>query len=99
MDENMFTRNVLAVLTTLAIGSTPIGTKTATADPLPLPGTQAVSVRMMEALKARSYQGFLSDADAQLKAQLGRAQFEEICSRCTEPLPCGVRKVIAKIVA
>ena len=74
----MLTRKLLAALTALAIGSTSIGSKPATAEPLPLPGTQAVSVRMIEAVKAGSYEGFLVDAAAQLKAQLRRPQFEEL---------------------
>jgi len=41
----MLTRNLLAAFTALAIGSTPIGSKPATAEHLPLPGTQAVAVR------------------------------------------------------
>jgi hypothetical protein len=89
----MSTRNVLAGLTALAIGLALIGAIPATAGPVPLPGTQAVSVRMIEAVKARSYQDFLTDADAQLKSQVDRTQFEEICSRYAEPLLKGYRLV------
>ncbi len=87
----MTTRNALVALTVLAVASTPMEGRAATSDPAPLPGTPAVSVRMVEAVKARSYQDFLADADVQLKAQVGLVQFDELCSRYAEPLLKGYR--------
>lgn len=87
----MSKRNLLAVLIALAMAS--LAPRPASADPLPLPGTQAVSLRMIEAIKARSYDDFLADADAQLEAQLGRAQFDELCGLYAGPLRRGYRLV------
>jgi hypothetical protein len=46
---------------------------------------------MIEAVKAQSYEDFLSDADAQLKSNLSRQQFEGICGLYTAPLRKGYK--------
>ncbi len=87
----MTLHTVLATLTVLAMAPSPTTATAATSDPAPLPGTQAVSVGMVEAIRARSYQDFLANGDVQLRAQVGRPQFDDLCSRYAEPLGKGYR--------
>jgi hypothetical protein len=54
-------------------------------------GVERVLVKMIEAVKAQSYDDFLSDADAQLKSNLSRQQFEGLCGLYTAPLRKGYR--------
>jgi len=55
------------------------------------PGAERTLLRMIDAVKAQSYDDFLVDADAQLKAHFSRQQFEGICGLYTEPLRKGYR--------
>jgi hypothetical protein len=45
--------------------------------------------RLIEAVKAESYDAFLADADANMKKQLSRQQFEGLCGLYTKPLKKG----------
>jgi len=45
--------------------------------------------RLIEAVKAESYDAFLADADANMKKQLSRQQFEGLCGLYTKPLKQG----------
>jgi hypothetical protein len=44
---------------------------------------------LIEAVKAESYDAFLADADANMKKQLSRQQFEGLCGLYTKPLKQG----------
>ena len=44
---------------------------------------------MIDAVKAESYDAFLADADANMKKQLSRQQFEGLCGLYTKPLKKG----------
>lgn len=48
-------------------------------------------LNMIEAVKVQSYEDFLTDADAQLKSQFSRQQFEGICGLYAAPLRKGYR--------
>jgi hypothetical protein len=65
--------------------------KPALAAPVAPAGVERVLVRMIEAVKAQSYDDFLTDADAQLKSNLSRQQFEGLCGLYTAPLRKGYR--------
>jgi hypothetical protein len=54
----------------------------------PPPAEKALK-QMIEAVKAESYDAFLVDADANLKKQLSRQQFEGMCGLYTKPLKKG----------
>ena len=54
-------------------------------------GAERVLVKMIEAVKAQSYEDFLTDADPQLKSQFSRQQFEGMCGLYTAPLRKGYR--------
>jgi len=45
--------------------------------------------RLIEAVKAESYDAFLADADANMKKQLSRQQFEGLCGLYAKPLKKG----------
>jgi hypothetical protein len=45
--------------------------------------------KLIEAVKAESYEAFTADADANLKKQLCRQQFEGLCGLYTKPLKKG----------
>jgi hypothetical protein len=45
--------------------------------------------KLIEAVKAESYDAFLADADANMKKQLSRQQFEGMCGMYTKPLKKG----------
>lgn len=53
------------------------------------PEAQKLLLRMIDAVKAESYDAFLADADANLKKQLSRQQFEGLCGLYTKPLKKG----------
>ncbi len=53
------------------------------------PEAQKLLGRMIEAVKAESYEAFLADADANMKKQLSRQQFEGMCGMYTQPLRKG----------
>jgi hypothetical protein len=87
----MSTRNLLTVLSfgVLCLGL--LADKNAVAAPTAPAGTEAVLIRMIEAVKAQSYDDFLANADSQLKSQLSRQQFEGFCGLYTAPLRKGYR--------
>jgi hypothetical protein len=87
----MFLRNPLASLATVALCLALIGAKPALAAPSSPTGTEAVLVKMIEAVKAQSYDDFLTHANARLKSQLSRQQFEGICGLYTTPLRKGYK--------
>ncbi len=53
------------------------------------PEAEKLLLRMIEAVKAESYEAFLADGDANLKKQLSRQQFEGMCGLYTKPLKRG----------
>lgn len=53
------------------------------------PEAQKILMRMIEAVKAESYDAFLVDADANLKTHLSRQQFEGFCGLYTQQLKKG----------
>jgi|ERR1019366_836419 hypothetical protein len=53
------------------------------------PDAEKALVKMIEAVKAESYDAFLADADANLKAHLSRQQFEGMCGLYAKPLKKG----------
>ena len=55
------------------------------------PGVERVLGKMIEAVKAQSYEDFLAEADAQFKSLFSRQQFEGICGMYTAPLRKGYR--------
>jgi len=61
------------------------------AAPVAPAGAERVLVKMIEAVKAQSYDDFLTDADDHLKSNLSRQQFEGICGLYTAPLRKGYR--------
>jgi hypothetical protein len=52
-------------------------------------GPEKTLLKMIEAVKAESYDAFLVDADASLKKQFSRQQFEGMCGLYTKPLKRG----------
>jgi hypothetical protein len=46
-------------------------------------------LKLIEAVKAESYDAFLADADANMKKQLSHQQFEGFCGLYTKPLKQG----------
>jgi hypothetical protein len=52
---------------------------------------QRLATRMIDAVAAESYDAFLADADATLKAHLSRQQFEGLCGLYTQPLKKGYK--------
>jgi hypothetical protein len=87
----MSTRTLFAGLAVSTLCLVLAGERQAVAAPSPPPGTEAMLVKMIEAVKAQSYDDFLSYADAKLKSGLSRQQFEGICGLYTAPLRKGYR--------
>jgi len=87
----MSMRNLVACLVAGALCLTLAPEKPALAAPVAPAGVERVLVRMIEAVKAQSYDDFLTDADAQLKSNLSRQQFEGLCGLYTAPLRKGYR--------
>lgn len=63
----------------------------AQAAPSAPPAAQAVLIKMIDAVKAQSFDDFLTDASARLKSQFTRQQFEGICGLYTAPLRKGYK--------
>jgi hypothetical protein len=53
------------------------------------PEAQKLLLKMIEAVKTESYDAFLADADANMKKQLSRQQFEGMCGLYSKPLKKG----------
>ena len=87
----MSIRNLAACCSAAVLGFALWGGEPAAAAPAAPPGTEAILVRMIEAVKAQSYDDFLVDADARLKSQFSRQQFEGICGLYTASLRKGYR--------
>jgi hypothetical protein len=87
----MSMRNLVTCLAAGALCLTLAPGKPALAAPVAPAGVERVLVRMIEAVKAQSYDDFLTDADAQLKSNLSRQQFEGLCGLYTAPLRKGYR--------
>lgn len=82
-------RTFLFLLPALAL-SLPIARAARAASPGSAPPeAQRLVLRMIEAVKAESYDAFLADADAKLKKELSRQQFEGLCGLYTKPLKNG----------
>jgi hypothetical protein len=87
----MSTRNLCTVLAAGALCLVLAAENAALAAPAPPAAVERVLVKMIEAVKAQSYEDFLTDADAKLKSQFSRQQFEGICGLYTAPLLKGYR--------
>lgn len=87
MSERMPKRFLLmfiAVLCCLAFSSPP-----AHAEAAAPPEAERLLIKLIDAVKAESYDAFLADADASMKKQLSRQQFEGLCGLYTKPLKKG----------
>ena len=91
----MSTRNLFTCLFTLfpagALCLVLAAAKPALAAPPAPASAERVLIKMIEAVKAQSYEDFLTDADAKLKSQFSRQQFEGMCGLYTAPLRKGYR--------
>lgn len=85
----MSMRNLVTCFAIGALCLTLAPEKPALAAAAPPAGVERVLVKMIEAVKAQSYDDFLSDADALLKSNLSRQQFEGLCGLYTAPLRKG----------
>jgi hypothetical protein len=87
----MSTRNLFTCLAAGALCLALAAEKPALAAPVAPTAAERVLLKMIEAVKAQSYEDFLTDADAKLKSQFSRQQFEGICGLYTAPLRKGYR--------
>jgi len=87
----MSMRKLVLCLAVSALSLTLVPERPALATPAAPAGVERVLVRMIEAVKAQSYDDFLTDADDHLKTNLSRQQFEGICGLYTAPLRKGYR--------
>jgi hypothetical protein len=87
----MSTRNLCTVLAAGALCLVLAAENAALAAPAAPAAAERVLVKMIEAVKAQSYEDFLTDADAKFKSQFSRQQFEGICGLYTAPLLKGYR--------
>ncbi len=87
----MSTRSLFTCLAAGALCLTLATEKPAVAAPVAPTAAERVLLKMIEAVKAQSYDDFLTDADAKLKSQFSRQQFEGICGLYTAPLRKGYR--------
>ena len=78
----MSMRNLVTCLAVSALCLTLAPRKPALAAPVAPAGVERVLVKMIEAVKAQSYDDFLTDADDHLKTNLSRQQFEAFAA-CT----------------
>ena len=87
----MSTRNPITHLAAVALCLVLAKQSSALAAPAAPAAAERVLAKMIEAVKAQSYDDFLTDADAKLKSQFSRQQFEGICGLYTAPLRKGYR--------
>ena len=87
----MSTHNLRTVLAAGALCLVFAAENPALAAPAAPAAVERVLVKMIEAVKAQSYDDFLADADAKFKSQFSRQQFEGICGLYTAPLRKGYR--------
>jgi hypothetical protein len=82
-------RPFLSLIPALALGLMVAHAAPARAEGAAPPEAQKLLLKMIEAVKAESYEAFLADADANLKKQLSRQQFEGMCGLYSKPLKKG----------
>jgi hypothetical protein len=87
----MLTRKLLTPLVAATVCLTLVGERPVLAAPSPPAGTEAILVKMIDAVKAESYDDFVKYASVRLKAQLSHQQFEGICGLYTAPLRKGYK--------
>lgn len=87
----MSTRNLFTCLAAGALCLALAAGKPALAAPVAPTAAERVLLKIIEAVKTQSYEDFLTDADAKLKSQFSRQQFEGICGLYTAPLRKGYR--------
>jgi hypothetical protein len=87
----MSTRNPITHLAAAALCLVLVKESSALAATSAPAAAERVLAKMIEAVKAQSYDDFLADADAKLKSQFSRQQFEGICGLYTAPLRKGYR--------
>ncbi len=76
-------RTVGALFLTLTAARPALASPTAPAD------AQVLLVRLLDAIKAQSFDDFLTDANAHFKSHASREQFQRICGHYTERLRTG----------
>jgi hypothetical protein len=82
-------RTFLTLVPTLGLSLLGTGAASARDEIGAPPEAQKILVRMIEAVKAESYDAFLADADATLKTHLSRQQFEGVCGLYAQQLKKG----------
>ena len=88
----MYRRNFLTLTTCCALAFTMTGAASqARAAGTAPAAAQGSLLKMIEAVKAESYEAFLVDADAQVKKQLSRQQFEGMCGLYSKALRKGYK--------
>jgi hypothetical protein len=85
----MNARTLLYSLPALALLLLVASTAPARAEGPAPPDVEKVVKKMIEAVKAESYDAFLADADTNLKEHLSRQQFQDTCGRYTQALQKG----------
>ena len=75
----------------LALALLAVSPSRAHAEGSPPADVQKLATNMIDAVVAQSYDAFLADADATLKKNLSRQQFEGLCGLYTQPLKKGYR--------
>ena len=73
----------------LALGLVALSSAVAMAAPHPEP--EAQMKKMLEAIKAKSYDDFLGDADDRMRMALSKAQFEGVCGLLSARLQQGYK--------
>ena len=86
---NIGKRTFLSLVPALGLGLLAPGAASAREEIAAPPEAQKIVVRMIEAVKAESYDAFLVDADANLKTHLSRQQFEGVCGLYAQQLKKG----------
>lgn len=86
-------RTFLVLIPTLGLGLTLLAAHPtpAHAEAAAPADAQKLITKMIDAVVAQSYDAFLADADANLKKNLSRQQFEGLCGLYTQPLKKGYK--------
>jgi hypothetical protein len=82
-------RPILLIVPALLIFLLGLPPASARAEQTASPEAEKLLVKLIEAVKAESYEAFLADADAAVKKHLSRQQFEGLCGLYTKPLKKG----------
>lgn len=85
----MMNRSTLALVLALGIGLSLAHAVPAYAAGSAPPEAEKALSKLIDAVKAESYEAFIADADANVKKQLSRQQFEGLCGLYTKPLKKG----------